>query len=589
MITVNYLDGVDNIRCDEHLFQWDNGQKLCLSGLNTYVPNLETVDVHFCNKISKLAITVKPTVVSNNIVAPIPNSLLQDPYPIIAYFYVPSDNGSRTIVMVTIPIEPKKRPSDFILNEDEAIASLEAINNKVNTTLNNITVDYNDFKVRIEKELQDTVENLHLEDAKTLQSHPASDFVLKVNLPTSLPANGGNADTLDGLHASAFLQLASEMLFNNIRINASQHKISDVDGHWSIWTDKEGGNFELISPDGNHTMQMDMYNNTLFRMYFDGGDGIVHPLMYNFTTKKLNINGDADTVDGKHADAFALKTEIPTSLPANGGNADNANTLGGKSIKDLAYITDIICGLKNGWASASVGTVMTYNNREVVKTTDDLSYIGWFINSEGWFQPLIVSQYKSGTNYTMYGQNCGYDLGFSTSFDYKGRTYYACWGVIGSYQSPTVTGGIELTVTNDDYISACKVLIDHCERIEAVFANTANTASIADVATKVSSPNLKAMLFEDNEGGNLRLISPDGNHSMEMDIYNNEDFRMYFSTSGELTFPLMYNFTTKKLNINGDASTVNGVKLMVGTREPQVEEPNALAYVPEGAWYGQYT
>ena len=156
--------------------------------------------MHFCNKISKLAITVKPTVVSNNIVAPIPNSLLQDPYPIIAYFYVPSDNGSRTIVMVTIPIEPKKRPSDFILNEDEAIASLDAINNKVNTTLNNITVDYNDFKVRIEKELQDTVANLKLDDAKTLQSHPASDFVLKVNLPTSLPANGGNADTVDGYH-----------------------------------------------------------------------------------------------------------------------------------------------------------------------------------------------------------------------------------------------------------------------------------------------------------------------------------------------------------------------------------------------------
>ena len=205
MITVNYLDGVDNIRCDEHLFQWDNGQKLCLSGLNTYVPNLETVDVHFCNKISKLAITVKPTVVSNNVVAPIPNSLLQDPYPIIAYFYVPSDNGSRTIVMVTIPIEPKKRPSDFILNEDEAIASLEAINNKVNTTLNNITVDYNDFKIRIEKELQDTVENLKLDDAKTLQSHPASDFVLKNEMPTSLPANGGNADSIGGITADQLI------------------------------------------------------------------------------------------------------------------------------------------------------------------------------------------------------------------------------------------------------------------------------------------------------------------------------------------------------------------------------------------------
>ena len=364
MISVNYLDGVDNIRCDEHLFQWDNGQKLCLSGLNTYVPNLETVDVHFCNKISKFAITVKPTVVSNNIVAPIPNSLLQDPYPIIAYFYVPSDNGSRTIVMVTIPIEPKKRPSDFILNEDEAIASLEAINNKVNTTLNNITVDYNRFKSDIENELRDMVDNLQL----------------------------GNADTVDGKHASDFV----------LKTEATSIKV-------------------------NNAVNADYANST----------------------------GDSDTVDGKHASDFALKTDIPTSLPANGGNAD---TVGGKSASDFMPLT-------------------TVNS---ITSCDDTITPGSY--------------------------------GF-----YSGAVSDAPLGYGNWYRMDVIAYG------------SLRYQIIYTENGHILFRG--------------GSINVTPMTWT-----NWRSVSDGGN-----------------------------------------ASTVNGVRLMVGTREPQVEEPNALAYVPEGAWYGQYT
>ena len=81
---------------------------------------------------------------------------------------------------------------------------------------------------------------------------------------------------------------------------------------------------------------------------------------------------------------------------------------------------------------------------------------------------------------------------------------------------------------------------------------------IADTARQTVSPNAKAKLWEDSEGGNLRLESPDGNHSVEMDLYNNS-FRMYFTNNGELTFPVDYSPTTKKFNINGNAATVNGL------------------------------
>ena len=82
---------------------------------------------------------------------------------------------------------------------------------------------------------------------------------------------------------------------------------------------------------------------------------------------------------------------------------------------------------------------------------------------------------------------------------------------------------------------------------------------IADTARQTVSPNAKAKLWEDSEGGNLRLISPDGRHYVEMDIFNNESFRMYFVHESDIIQALTYNFSQKKLDINGNAATVNGL------------------------------
>ena len=84
--------------------------------------------------------------------------------------------------------------------------------------------------------------------------------------------------------------------------------------------------------------------------------------------------------------------------------------------------------------------------------------------------PIVVSQYPSGTNYTMFGNNFGYGISQDSecaSFAYKGRTYYACWSNGGAYLNPTVVGGLHLTLTNNDYISACKTRIDACEAIDS--------------------------------------------------------------------------------------------------------------------------
>lgn len=87
------------------------------------------------------------------------------------------------------------------------------------------------------------------------------------DFPASLPANGGNANTVGGKAASDFLQIADQMQFNNIAIEKDIHGIRDVDRHWRLWSDNEGGNFEIGSPDLSRFIQMDCFDNNTFRIY----------------------------------------------------------------------------------------------------------------------------------------------------------------------------------------------------------------------------------------------------------------------------------------------------------------------------------
>ena len=183
MISVTFTSDVENIVATEHLYQWDNGQKLKISGTGT------NADIHFANKKSEKALVVTPTITSGAMVAFIPNSLLTEPYPIIAYVYVPSDNGSKTIKSVTINVEARKQPSDFVLTEDEGVTTLETISqranemiqnatNQVNTAVSNMQTDYTNFKNTIQGELDDMKANTTIPNADTVDGKHASDFAL---------------------------------------------------------------------------------------------------------------------------------------------------------------------------------------------------------------------------------------------------------------------------------------------------------------------------------------------------------------------------------------------------------------------------
>lgn len=186
--------------------------------------------------------------------------------------------------------------------------------------------------------------------------------------------------------------------------------------------------------------------------------------------------GDTGTWDGtipNHEHTVSDITDFPTSLPANGGNAD---TVDGKHASDFA-------------------------------SSDD----------KYWLHTLSSGGDKHGAAHRLYAKH---------NVKNDGRFY----------------------IQDED---------SHHVRVN--YADGADTAKNADASKRVESPNGKAILWEDNEGGNLKLISPDGNHGMEMDLYNNTGFRMYFIDNGTLSFPVTYNFSTKKFNINGNADTLDGL------------------------------
>lgn len=141
------------------------------------------------------------------------------------------------------------------------------------TGVTSVALKSTDSKVTVDSALNSTstnpVQNKVINSAlagKAAASH--SHTISQISdFPASLPANGGNANTVGGKAASDFLQIADQMQFNNIAIEKDIHGIRDVDRHWRLWSDNEGGNFEIGCPDLSRFIQMDCFDNNTFRIY----------------------------------------------------------------------------------------------------------------------------------------------------------------------------------------------------------------------------------------------------------------------------------------------------------------------------------
>lgn len=168
----------------------------------------------------------------------------------------------------------------------------------------------------------------------TAYAQPKGDYALKTDIPTTLPANGGNADTLDNKHASDFSQIISfgdTPTDTKIAIGMSGKTTT----YWcSAWTDYPTGlqdgqgmiiavNYKISS--NNHTWCR--------QIYIAPHNSKIYQRLINKTTvgEWTNIadGGNADTLDGKHATDFATTTYVDGKI----GNIDTIlDTINGEVV-----------------------------------------------------------------------------------------------------------------------------------------------------------------------------------------------------------------------------------------------------------------
>ena len=122
------------------------------------------------------------------------------------------------------------------------------------------------------------------------------------DIPETLPANGGNADTVDGLHASDFAHYYTDTADCNNAIfmgtyNATPSTLNTpASGYWLIAVEiGASGNFikqTATLMDSSHGTTKEIYH----REYVNDGWS---------PWGKISDGGNADTLDGKHASDFA--------------------------------------------------------------------------------------------------------------------------------------------------------------------------------------------------------------------------------------------------------------------------------------------
>lgn len=88
----------------ENLYQWDTNVKIKITGFEYDV----LPEFHFCNRLSKEAVSVIPSTTGGALVATVPDSLLRQPEVLIVYIC----HDSRTIEIVRIPVLPRVKPAD---------------------------------------------------------------------------------------------------------------------------------------------------------------------------------------------------------------------------------------------------------------------------------------------------------------------------------------------------------------------------------------------------------------------------------------------------------------------------------------------
>ena len=119
MIRVAFKGDETIIKSDQHVYQWDTGQKIMVSGLGDSNIN----QVHFSFNGLKTAYPVNVTNSSGTITVNIPNIVLRYGKDVYMYLCIKNTNGTVvTIKTVIIPVIKRNMPENYMYDDNETVA-----------------------------------------------------------------------------------------------------------------------------------------------------------------------------------------------------------------------------------------------------------------------------------------------------------------------------------------------------------------------------------------------------------------------------------------------------------------------------------
>lgn len=233
-------------------------------------------------------------------------------------------------------------------------------------------------------------DHTHTGYAAANHSHSYNDLTNKPTIPTipsSLPANGGNADTVDGKHAAEFA--------------AAGHSHTDYAPKSHTHAGFAAANHTHTEyAAASHTHSGYAATNHTHTGYAASG----HTHSYNDLTNKPTIpsipaslpanGGNADTLDGKHASAFASAAHVHGTTPVTEANT-NLNDYAVAGVYSFSVANQPVnrpSGTSNGWlvvvpwtSNPTTQTVKQFWLRHGgINSTDHEVYTRTKIGDYGW-------------------------------------------------------------------------------------------------------------------------------------------------------------------------------------------------------------
>lgn len=193
MIAVTFNGDEERVKSNQHVYQWDTGQKVMVSGLGNSAIN----KVHFSFKGLITAYVVDTTNTSGTITVDVPDIVLRYGKDIYMYLCIENTTGILTIKTVIIPVVKRNMPENYIFNDEETVETtfdrlqdhetrIESLED-ARTNINGST--FETLKGRIDYEvtaLNNRITNLNVSDLneefKTLQKEVTE--ARKSNNPT---------------------------------------------------------------------------------------------------------------------------------------------------------------------------------------------------------------------------------------------------------------------------------------------------------------------------------------------------------------------------------------------------------------------